>query len=488
MTNIENDAPVVPPPDFEAPPADHLAEHLTDTGNARRLVKDHGHELRYVSTWASWLTWDGRRWRRDTKGEATQRAKKVADSLWDDARKLTDTKLRQNAFRWAHNTESAGHIDAMVRMARTEPGISVDPDELDAHPWLLNVTNGTIDLRTGHLRPHDPRELLTKLAPVTHDPSARCPRWTAFLEQILPDPDVRTFVQRWAGYCLTGSVAEHKIVFAFGAGANGKSTLLNVLAHVLGDYARQAPPDLLMRRRDDPHPTGLADLQGARLVLATETAQGRNLDEALVKRLTGGDNIKARFMAKDFFEFAPTHKLVVATNHRPGIAGTDHGIWRRIRLVPFDIVIADEHQDRQLEHKLTLEADGILRWALDGCLDWQRDGLTEPNAVVAATADYRAEMDVLGDWISDCCVLVAGVNARAAQLFESYTRWCEAMGEHAMSQRKLGGALRERGLHSRTSNGVIWDGIGLKATTEPGASRTESAHQQRLDGTNGDQR
>jgi energy-coupling factor transporter ATP-binding protein EcfA2 len=163
---------------------------------------------------------------------------------------------------------------------------------------------------------------------------------------------VREFVRRWAGYCLTGDVSEHKIVFAFGAGANGKSTLLNALAHVLGDYARQAAPDLLMRRRDDPHPTGLADLHGARLVLATETAQGRHLDEALVKRLTGGDRIKARHMFKDFFEFDPTHKLVVATNHRPGIEGTDHGIWRRIRLVPFGVVIPDDQQDRHLDDKL----------------------------------------------------------------------------------------------------------------------------------------
>lgn len=455
-------------------------ERYTDVGNARRLVADHGHELRYIASWATWLVWDRTRWRRDTKGEIVERAKQVAADLWHDAAGMEPgSEERKQATRWALQSEAANRIDAMIRLARSEPGIAADADELDADPWALNVANGTIDLATGMLRPHDPRDLITKRAPLDYQPDAAAPRWASFLEQILPDPDVRTFVQQWAGYCLTGDVSEHKIVFGVGAGANGKSTLLNVLARTLGEYARQAPPDLLMRRREDPHPTGLADLQGARLVLATETAQGRHLDEALVKRLTGGDRIRARYMHRDFFEFEPTHKLVVATNHRPAIEGTDHGIWRRLRLVPFEVVIPDHAQDRHLDDKLAAEAPGILRWALEGCARWRADGLVEPAAVLAATADYRADMDVLGEFISDCCLLVDGVSARAADLYMQYQRWAEGMGERPLTQRRFGVSLRERGLTKRTSNGVWWDGIALKAARPGPDDRTES-HQQRL--------
>lgn len=435
----------------------------TDVGNAHRLVAAHGTEIRHVGPWGAWLIWDGRRWRVDTRGEITERAKKVAADLFDRALHIPDHDDRKKAIRWAFQTEGAGRIEAMVRLARSHPTVAIDPSDLDADPWLLNVSNGTVDLRTGLLRSHDSRDHITKLAGTRHRADAACARWLAFLERILPDPDVREFVRRWAGYCLTGTVTEHKIVFAFGAGANGKSTLLNVLAHVLGEYARQAPPDLLMRRRDDPHPTGLADLHGARLVLATETQQGRHLDEALVKRLTGGDAIKARQMHKDFFEFTPTHKLVVATNHRPGIEGTDHGIWRRIRLVPFSVVIPDQEQDRQLEDKLNAEADGVLQWALNGCTAWQQGGLTEPAEVIAATADYRADMDILGEFISDCCVVVEGISAKATDLYRKYESWCEAAGERPQSQRKFGTALRERGLEKQRSNGIWWGGIGLRA-------------------------
>lgn len=443
-------------------------ERRSDAGNARRLVALYGHELRYVPPWGIWLHWDGRRWQRDHRGVVVERAKQVAAMLWEEALREPDPDQRKAAVRWALQSENAGRIRAMVELARTIESVPVMPEELDADTWSLNLTNGVLDLRSGRLLSHDPRRLITKLAHVAYDTAADAPRWRTFLEQILPDAEVREFVARWSGYCLTGDISEHKVVFAFGSGSNGKSVFTGALAHMLGDYAGQAAPDLLMRRREDPHPTGLADLQGQRLVLATETAQQRRIDEALLKRLTGGDPVKARFMFRDFFEFPPTHKFVVATNHRPGIEGIDHGIWRRIRLVPFAVTIQDEDQDHHLDEKLAGEAAGILRWAVDGCLRWQAGGLTEPMAVVAATADYRAEMDVLGEFISECCLLDSGVSARASDLYGAYCRWAEAMGETAISQRKLGLSLRERGLQKRTSNGVRWDGIGLRiGTMEP---------------------
>jgi putative DNA primase/helicase len=449
----------------------------TDVGNAHRLVAAHGQELRYVGPWGSWLIWDGRRWRRDEKGEVVERAKNVAAELWDDALRHTDATERARAVKWALTSEGAARVEAMVKLARTDPAIAIRPEQLDADPWLLNVQNGTVDLRTGQLRPHDPRELLTKLAGARYRKEATAPRWLAFLEQILPDPEVREFNRRWRGYGLTGLVTEQKIVFKVGAGANGKSTEQETFAQVLGEYARQAPPDLLMRRREEPHPTGLADLQGARLVLASETQQGRHLDEALLKRLTGGDAIKARFMFGNFFEFTPTHKIEVATNHRPSVEGTDHALWRRIRLVPFGVVIADDQQDRHLKEALIAEADGILAWAVAGCITWQESGLTEPAAIVDATASYRSDMDDIGSFISDCCIVVDGVNARAADLYSTYTRWCEAMGEHALSQKKFGLRLAERGHTRYRSNGHWWAGIGLRIDDDGPMGPRETAGQ-----------
>lgn len=469
MIGVDPDLEGWTPIPNEPPPrdtgGDGRGERYTDAGNARRLVTAHGHHVRYVGQWGAWLIWDGRRWKRDTRGHIYELAKAVAQDLWREAVNL-EGEHRKQAFKWALQSEGAGKIRAMVELARSDPKVAIDPQQLDANRWLLNVHNGTIDLRDGGRRDHDPRDLITKMADVEHAFEAAATRFDRFLAQILPDPEVREFVQRWFGYCLTGDVGEHKILFAYGAGANGKSTLLNTLAKVLGDYARQAAPDLLMRRRDDPHPTGLADLQGSRLVLAAETGEGRRLDEALVKRLTGGDRVKARHLYADFFEFDPTHKFVVATNHRPEIAGTDHGIWRRIRLVPFDVVIADEDQDHDLEQKLTYEASGILNWLITGCASWRATGLTDPVAIVAATADYRAAMDVIGDFISDCCILEPNLQAKSSDLFKRYEQWCESSGERPESSRKFADRLKERGLASRKSGVMWWSGIGLSTIEE----------------------
>lgn len=457
-------------------------DRYTDVGNARRLVAAHRHHMRWVDPWGVWMIYDGRRWHQDNKRQVVEFAKTVAEQLWDEARRLPDPELRKQCRRWADQAESASRIESMLKLARSEPGIPITPDELDAHHWLLNVLNGTLCLRTGQLRDHDPGDLITKLADTEFDPLADCPTFHSFLEHVVPSDGLRRFLKHWAGYCLTGDISEHKIVFAHGGGANGKSTFQKALASVVGDYAAEAAPDLLLRRHDDPHPTGLADLHGARMVFATETAEGRRLDEALVKRLTGGDPIKARRMHKDFFTFLPTHKFWVGTNHRPGVEGTDHGIWRRIRLFPFTVTIPDDRQDRELDTKLAREASGILNWALEGCLAWHDDGLTEPPELVAATADYRADMDVLGQFISDCCLLADGVSARASDLHHAYIRWAETEGERRpLSVRKFGLALRERGMEKRTSNGVWWDGIAIRMDGE--APRDPTQPSGRTNGT-----
>ncbi len=449
---------------------DHIGqERFTDVGNARRLVRDHGQDLQWVPTWCTWLAWDGKRWRRDTKGEVVQRAKRVAAALWEEAAAEIDSERRKQAGKWAMQSESAQRIEAMIRLARTEPGVPVEANELDADPWLLNTPTGTLNLRTGQLQPHARSDLITKITTAGYSLSAECCTWERFLEQVIPDEDVRSFLRRAVGYALTGLTSEHVLFFLHGAGANGKSTFLRTLLTVLGDYGRQAEPDLLLAKRDA-HPTGVADLLGARLVVSSEIEDGRRLAEGTVKQLTGGDVLKARFMRQDFFEFSPTHTLFLAANHRPVVHGTDHAIWRRLQLVPFTVTIPTEDQDILLGERLKEEMVGVLRWAVRGCLEWQTGGLASPLAVQLATSSYRADMDQLGAFIDERCVVLESAVVPATQIYEAYQAWAHETGERATTQRELGVALSERG-YDRRKHGAKrrwhWFGIGLQAGCEP---------------------
>lgn len=436
--------------------------HLTDVGNAKRLILAHGDRFRYVAAWACWLVWDGRRWKRDAKGEIVEAAKAVAADLWADVA-TADEGVRKALARWAGQSESANRIDAMVRLARTSPEIAVEPADLDADPWLFNVTNGTINLRTGRLRPHRPDDMITKLSPVAWERDSTCPVFLTFLEQVLPDEEVRAFLQEVVGYAMVAEITEHILVFGYGVGANGKTTLLQTLLAMFGDYGRQAEPDLLMARREA-HPTGMADLMGARLVVSTEVDEGRRLAEATVKQLTGADRIKARFMRQDFFEFEPTHTIFLAANHRPVVRGTDLAIWRRLRLLPFDVTIAPEDQDHHLVETLRAELGGILAWAVEGCTRWQKSGLSMPKAVMAATEEYRTEMDILGAYLDECCLVAEVAAVSSADFYRSYTEWCEANGEHVLSLKRLAPALLERGFRREKwgeSRRWRWVGFGL---------------------------
>lgn len=287
----------------------------------------------------------------------------------------------------------------MVTLAESEPGIPVLPGELDRDPWLLNVKNGTVDLRTGELRPHKRDDLITKIVPVEYDSEASCPTWLAFLNRIMDGNErLIAFLQRAAGYSLTASTQEQCFFLLYGTGANGKSVFLTTLLAVMGDYGIQAAPDLLLAKSGESHPTEVADLFGARLVVATETEAGRRLAENLVKQHTSGDRLKARFMRQDFFEFEATFKIWLATNNKPIVKGTDYAIWRRIKLIPFTVTIPPEERDKSLPAKLRQELHGILAWAVQICLEWQKYGLNEPQEVTAATCAYRDEQDILGSW------------------------------------------------------------------------------------------
>jgi putative DNA primase/helicase len=455
-----------PPGDDDAPPVQPgpVRHNLTDVGNAGRLVEAHGADLRHVAAWSSWLAWDGARWKRDDTGVVIERAKAVARAILTEAAHEDDDDRRKALTGWARQSENAARIHALVNLAGSDPAVATRPDALDLDSWLLTVANGTIDLCTGRLQPHRRSDLITKLAAVRYDPGAACPTWDRFLERVLPDPAVRAFVRRAVGYSLTGSVREQCLFFLYGLGANGKSTLVATLMAMLGDYARQADPKLLMEQKHDSHPTNVADLQGARFVATIEAGSGGRLDETLVKQLTGGDRVKARFMRQDFFEFNPTHKLFLAANHKPVIRGNDHAIWRRVHLIPFTVTIADSDKDDRLPDKLAGELPGILRWAVEGCLEWQAGGLQVPGGVAEATDAYRIEEDLLGDFLDQCCVQEPGAEVAATDLYRAYQRWTEAAGDRTWSQTAFGRALSERGLDWRKTAGRKIR-LGVRLTT-----------------------
>lgn len=444
-------------------------ERLSDLGNARRIVALHGHDLAYAHALGRWLVWDGLRWAEDQTGEVERRAKSTVRSILEEAASAEDLDKRKAIASHAIRSESARAIAAMISLARSEPGIAATVDELDVDPWSFNVVNGTLDLRRGQLRPHDRADRITKLAPVPFAPDATAPKWDAFLHRIMAgNRQMIAFLQRLAGYCLTGDTTEGVLPILWGDGANGKTTLIETLRFVLGDYAQQAPEQFLASRRPDVVPADIARLRGARFVSAVETEEGAPLAESLVKRLTGGDRITARFLYREFFEFRPVAKIVLATNHRPRVRGDSHAIWRRLRLIPFSVTIPEHERDLRLGEQLQREAPGILAWAVKGCALWLRDGLAPPPEVESATHAYRAENDPVSQFIADRCVKGTNLRVKAADLYAAYRTWSFEQGEdqsQTLRQNALGERLAARGFEPRPYGKARerhWFGIGLR--------------------------
>ncbi len=447
-------------------------EHLTDLGNAERLICAHGDDLRHVKLFGRWLVWDGTRFAMDDTGESTRRATAAVRSIYEEAARCTAADERKRIAAWAKASESAIRIGAMIQLAASNKHVAIRHERLDADPWLLNVQNGTIDLRACELRPHRRSDLLTKRVEALYDPDAEAPLWYEFLERIQPDPEVRSFLQRFTGYSLTGSTQEQKLAILWGGGANGKSTFVETVMALLGDYAQRTPAETLLARRESGIPNDVARLRGARFVAAVETEEGRRLAEVRVKELTGSDTISARFMRAEWFDFRPVAKLWISTNHRPTVRGTDEAIWRRICLIPFTVTIPEAERDRTLAERLRGELPGILAWAVEGCRAWLSVGLKPPAAVLAATSEYRQEQDVLGQFLDDACVADSGCWSPAGDLFKAYREWAEEAGEkHVLTQKAFGTALSERGFlkdrrgDSRTRG---WRGIGILAARSRG--------------------
>lgn len=474
---------------------------LSDVGNAHRFVNRYGDRFRYCAPLGGWLYWDGKRWARDTDGAALRAAMDTMLALYDEASAAlreaqkaiqqardaatnggTELDIQaqeqlksaaQRAHRllsWANKSQAMPRLDAMLRAAAALPPIASNPEQYDADPWLLNVANGTLDLRTNELHSHTPSDLLTKLAPVDFDPTAKGEAWTAHLELFLPDDDVRRQVQRDLGMSLVGTNLEEMFPIWYGIGANGKSTTARVIQAVLGDYVRQAAPNLLIERRHEQHPTEMADLAGARAVFSTEVGRGARLDEAKVKALTGGDMQKARYMRQDFFEFPQTWTILLLVNHKPSIAGTDNGIWRRVRLIPWDVSLAEDDERRRPQgeviDEMVSEGAAVLGWLVEGLRDWQREPRWRAATVSAATSEYRGEQDRLAAFVGDCCVEGPHLSAPASELYETYESWAQKVAQEPLSKNRFGEALRERGYQSqqRRVDGRmtrLWLGIGL---------------------------
>ncbi|GHT52228.1 hypothetical protein FACS1894106_0500 [Spirochaetia bacterium] len=441
-----------------------LIQH-TDTTNAFQLFAKYGKDIRYNALWKKWLIWDGTHWNIDKGYLIHDKGLKMIRGIYRDAIKTADYRDRMDLEKHALQSESMRRRKAFVEVASWIPDLNIDTDDLDKDPWLLNVENGTIDLKTGEIREHKPEDMITKIAHVTYDPAADCPVWKKFIMEIMNfNTDLIQFIQTAAGWAITGNTSEQTMFILFGSGANGKSTFLNTIMNILGDYAIATPTETFMKKNSEQITNDIARLRGTRFVTTTEAEQGKRLSEPLIKQITGNDRMTARFLYGEYFSFIPTFKIFMATNHKPVIKGTDHGIWRRIKLIPFTTRIEEERQDKDLEEKLMAEAPGILNWLLEGTKRWFDERLKAPSVITSATDEYRGEMDVIGAFIKERCVQGQGAAIRARELFKCYQDWCEENNEHACSERFLGLRLKELGLdQKRLSDGRHWQGIMVRA-------------------------
>jgi len=437
---------------------------LSELDAAKFFANRYGDRVRFCDRAGGWLVWDGRRWKIDDDSAILRLAGTCTDVIADLAGDLTDLDERKKLLGFAITLRKRRGLENFTALAATLDGIAIgSPERFDANAWLLNVENGTVDLRTGELREHERSDLITKLVSIPYDAGAACPRWERFLEEIFSgDAETIDFVQRAVGYSLTGSTSEHAFLVLYGTGANGKSSLLITVGKILGDYGVSASSETFVNRQAGSATNDLARLRGMRFVSAIETSEGRALAESFVKAVTGGDRISARFLYAEFFDFEPAFKLWLGTNHKPVIRGGDEGIWRRVRLVPFGRRFEGGQCDPQLRSKLDAELPGILAWAVRGCLEWQRRGLSPSTSVAEATDVYRSEMDIFAGFIDERCELDDGASVAVGELYREYRSWAEANGEKPLSQRWLSQRLAERGFTGkRTKRQRLWIGLRI---------------------------
>lgn len=442
--------------------------NTTDMGNAERFTDKFGDVVRYCSKLGKdgiWLIWDGKRWQMDERLKIHGMAKEIVPDIYTDAQNATYKADKERIFRWAVQTEGLATRNNMVKDAR--PSLAISADDLDKHIWLLNCLNGTVDLRTGKLLPHSQNDYLTKLVPVEYDEQAECPEWEKFLKSSQQDnQDVIDYIQKAVGYSLTGDVSEKCIFVLHGPPHTGKSTFIEAIQYLLEEYAVKIQTQTIMYQRERGIPNDIAKLKGARFVHASEAEENERFAESRLKEMTGGDTLCGCFKYGEEFQFTPTHKLWLSTNHKPRVSG-DKAIWERIKLIPFVHEIPKEKWDRSLRDKIRTEAPGILRWAVEGCLKWRTDGLVDPQTVIGATGKYHDEQDIIGHFIDEYCELDPAYTEMAGNLYSAYKQWCTDNGERIESQRAFGFKLNDRNLYSKKGTSgnekgkVKWYGIRL---------------------------
>lgn len=441
-----------PDSEAEALPAD-MSEDMISS----HFADQHAGTWRYVKPWSTWFEWRGDGWYKDDTAKIDRLAVEITRQAlyWPEASRLTDDGRRK-----VNSKRTAG---AVRDIALSDRRIAATIDQWDTDHWLLGVPGGVVDLKTGKLGPASPEHYITKrtaVAPVSGD----APIWRQFLETVTAENgDLIAFLQRFAGYSLTGETREQCLAFLYGTGQNGKGVFITTLARILGDYASTADADVFMEQDQARHPTEMARLRGARLVTVDETDGSKRWNEKRIKRITGGGRIEARFMRQDDFEFTPQFKLLIAGNHKPQLRGVGKAIQRRIHLIPFTVTIPDDQRDDALADKLELEYPAILQWMIEGCLAWQREGLKAPELVREATSRYIDAEDVINDWIEERCQQTGEVARPIA--YKNYRAWMEGRGERAWSSKAFKAALEEKGLSERKSNGTWFiTGLSLRST------------------------
>lgn len=451
---------------------------FSDAGQGEAIADLYTNRLRYASR-IGWFIWDGQRWQQDEQFRATQFAKAVARVrqtavkirvLPDDAEERKAAQQRQlRELAWTYRAEDENKVRSALSMARSERNIAITPDDLDANDWLIGTPNGAVDLRTGELLSPDPTQLITYSTNIPYYPDAECPRWLKTLNEIFGgNADLIAFMKRWVGYCLTGSTREQRFALLYGNGANGKSTFLNMVRLISGDYATEVPFTTFEPSRQTPGNFELAGLRGKRVVVSSEGAEGAQLNEARIKAVTGNDTITASFKHQNFFTFVPKFHLMLMANHKPTIRGMDVGIWRRVLLIPFlecffDPLRGIDRRDVGLEEYLkTHEAPGILTWAVQGAVEWYHHGLNPPDIVIAATEQYRSEMDKVGLFLGERTITKEDATVQSGVLYGDYQKWSEENGLRPVSNVKFSENLSQRGFtKSRNAKGMIWQGIGM---------------------------
>lgn len=438
---------------------------FTDITNRDYFLKAYGDVIRYCITWNKFLYWNGTNWEVDNRGRVEEKVVDFIHQMYRGLRIINDKVLAAAFEKHLIKSESLRRIQAIIGLLKMCGPIKTEDWELDSDIYLFNIEGLTLNLKNGKAKEPSIKNLITKKSRFVYNRDAECPTWNLFLLQIFnKDMQLIRFIQKAMGYALSGDVSEQCLFILWGTGANGKSTFLNVLQYLFGDYACSTMIETFMKKNSE-QSNDLARLKGARLVTTSEVEQGKPLSESLIKQITGEDELTARFLYGEYFSFKPTFKIFMATNHKPRIRGADNGIWRRIKMIPFNVTIPPEQRDKNLTEKLISENSGILNWLIQGYSIWRKEGLEEPKAIKEANAEYRMDMDVVGTFVNDCIEFDATLKWRLNNtlLYQTYMRWCSKNNERIQSQKWLTMRMSEKGFKRLLSNGErVWIGLILK--------------------------